>query len=228
MKITQAFSKKGGSLVTDIVTGAARFTVSEEGVIADSRTKLEWIAGPDRDTNYAEAEQWVANCNVAGGNWRMPTVQELATLYQKGIGEQNMDPAFRTTGWWVWAEPRDSSSAWDFYFLGGKESWGSRGFSYGYRVFGMRFMRRVSLGSVKSLLVPGFTLVAAYIRKTCFICCCVLPKPNDGFLSLSKLVICRATYLIAQVLLSYYNRPLSEFWRYSGLLADEICGDAIK
>ena len=138
MKITQAFSKKGGSLVTDLATGATRFTVSEEGVIADSRTKLEWIAGPDRDTNYADAEQWVANCNVAGGNWRMPTRQELATLYQEGIGERNMDPAFRMTGWWVWAEPRDSSSAWYFDFNLGRENWFFRDYSSSYRVFGVR------------------------------------------------------------------------------------------
>ncbi|HNR29686.1 MAG TPA: DUF1566 domain-containing protein, partial [Candidatus Hydrogenedentes bacterium] len=98
-----------------------RFTLSGEGVVADSQTGLEWVAGPDRDTNYAQAEQWVAGCNVAGGGWRMPTRQELATLYQEGIGERNMDPAFRTTGWYVWAEPGASSSAWGFGFFHGRE-----------------------------------------------------------------------------------------------------------
>ena len=41
-----------------------RFMVSSDGAIADSRTGLEWVVGPDRDMNYAQAEQWVANCKV--------------------------------------------------------------------------------------------------------------------------------------------------------------------
>jgi hypothetical protein len=138
MKIAQAFSKKGGSLVMDLTTGATRFTVSEDGVIADSQTRLEWIVGPDSDTNYPDAEQWVANCNVAGGNWRKPTQKELATLYQKGIGDRNMDPAFRTTGWLVWAEPHGSSTAWHFHFDSGRGIWVGRGRSSGTRVFGVR------------------------------------------------------------------------------------------
>lgn len=99
MVIAQAFSKSGGSLVLDLATGATRFAVSSEGVITDSKTGLEWILGPDRDTNYSQAEQWVASFKMAGGGWRMPTRQELATLYQKGVGQRNMDPAFKITGW---------------------------------------------------------------------------------------------------------------------------------
>ena len=119
-----------------------RFTLSSEGVITDSQTGLEWVVGPDRDTNYAQAEQWVAGCNVAGGGWRMPTRQELATLYQQGRGERNMDPAFKTTGWWVWAEPRDSSSAWDFNFPDGRGDWDARDYSRNHRVFAMRSRSR--------------------------------------------------------------------------------------
>lgn len=113
MVVAKALSKGSGSLVIDLATGKTRFTASSEGVMTDSLSGLDWIVGPDRDTNYAQAEQWVAGCNVAGGGWRMPTLQELATLYQEGLGERNMDPAFKTTGWWVWGGPRDSSSAWD-------------------------------------------------------------------------------------------------------------------
>ena len=94
--------------------------------------------GPDRDTNYSQAVQWVDSCSVGGGAWRMPTRQELRSLYEKGIGERNMDPAFKTTGWYVWAEPRDSSSAWGFNFSDGEEIWYSRYSSNRYRVFGVR------------------------------------------------------------------------------------------
>jgi len=138
MVISEAFSKSGGSPVLNFATGATRFAVSSEGVISDSQSGLDWVVGPDGDTNYEQAEELVATNKVAGGGWRMPTRQELNTLYQKGIGERNMDPAFKTTGYWVWGEPRDSSSAWAFDFYGGGEYWRDRSRSGDYRVFGVR------------------------------------------------------------------------------------------
>lgn len=138
MKIAQAYAKNDGSLVVDLATGKTRFTLSKDGALTDSLTNLEWVIGPDKDTNYAQAEQWVATCGVAGDGWRMPTKAELNTLYQPGIGERNMDPAIKTTGWWVWAGPRDSSSAWDFYFYNGSEGSDSRDNSDDSRVFGVR------------------------------------------------------------------------------------------
>ena len=144
MVIAQAFSNSGGGLVTDLATGATRFTLSSEGVIADSKTSLEWLVGPDRDTDYAQAEQWVSACKAAGGGWRMPTRVELKTLYQQGVGDRNMDTLFKTTGWWVWAEPKDSSSAWafGFNFYGGNESSNGRDCPGLPRVFGVRSRAR--------------------------------------------------------------------------------------
>lgn len=138
MKIEMAFAKKGGSKVLDLATGAVRFEVSADGMITDGQTKLEWVVGPDKNTNYAQAMQWVASCAVAGASWRMPTRVELKTLYQQGVGERNMDPAFKATGSYVWAEPRDSSSAWFFYFSGFEPSLLSRAPTDGGRVFGVR------------------------------------------------------------------------------------------
>jgi hypothetical protein len=145
MQIAQAFSKSSGSLVIDLSTGATRFTVSSDGVITDSRTSLEWVVGPDRNTNYLQAEQWVAACSVAGGGWRMPTRQELRTLHLDGFGERNMDPAFKHTGWWVWAESRGDSAggfgelAWGFGRRGGgDESTVVPVAAIGARVFGVR------------------------------------------------------------------------------------------
>lgn len=138
MIIEQAYAKNG-RLVIDLGTGTTRFAISGEGVISDTTTGLEWVVGPDEDTDYARAEQWVAACAVAGGGWRMPTRAELKGLYQKGVGERNMDPGFKTTGWWVWAEPKDLSSL-DFGFdFGGRESsYGQGVLVIGGRVFGVR------------------------------------------------------------------------------------------
>lgn len=93
-----------------------RFLVSSEGVIRDTKTGLEWAVGPNRDTNYEEAVRWVASCRLAGGGWRMPMRNELRALYQKGVGDRNIDPVFKLSESWVWAEPKDSSSAWFISF----------------------------------------------------------------------------------------------------------------
>ena len=129
---------KAGTLVSDLATGATRFSVSADGVISDSLTGLEWVAGKDFDTTYEAAVAWVADCSIAGGKWRMPSQKELGSLYRKNVGERNMDPAFKIKGWSVWAEPRDSSSAFAFDFLEGKEDWGGLNDSYYRRAFGVR------------------------------------------------------------------------------------------
>jgi len=119
-----------------------RYTVSKEGVIADSRTGLEWMAGPDQDANWHMAQNWTGRLSVAGGGWRMPTRAELKTIYEKGMGERNIDPVFKTTGWGVWSsESYDSSSAWGFDFLDGPEYWHRRGTALSTRAFAVRSRR---------------------------------------------------------------------------------------
>ncbi len=68
----------------------------------------------------------------------MPKRQELHSLYQQGVGDRNMDPAFKTTGWWIWAEPKDSAAAWSFRLAFGDEGSYSRDRSGTHRVFGVR------------------------------------------------------------------------------------------
>ena len=50
----------------------------ENGIIFDEKTNIEWVAGPDKGTTWDEAKQWVGSLTVAGGGWRMPTMDELA------------------------------------------------------------------------------------------------------------------------------------------------------
>jgi hypothetical protein len=73
------------------------------GIVKDTETGLEWVAGPDRDMNWDQALAWVESLNVAGGGWRLPTLKELEGLYKKGEGSRNMTPLLKFTGWWVWA-----------------------------------------------------------------------------------------------------------------------------
>jgi hypothetical protein len=111
----------------------------ESAVYYDKNTNLEWVAGPDKDTNWYEAKSWVKDLTVTGGGWRLPTVEELKTLYKKGTGERNMTPLLKTTGWWVWSgETRGSSSAWNFNYYYGYEIWDVREYSSGFRGFAVR------------------------------------------------------------------------------------------
>jgi hypothetical protein len=98
-----------------------RFAVSSDGVISDAGTGLEWVKGPDQKFKYEPATNWVTSCKVAGGGWRMPTRRELKTIYLPGAGQNNIDPAFKFSGWGsVWAEPDGPSAAWCFNFANGE------------------------------------------------------------------------------------------------------------
>jgi hypothetical protein len=105
--------------------GLTRFTMAKDGVITDSVTKLEWYVGPDQDTTWHQAKAWMESLTVASGGWRLPTVAELKTLYQRGASRQNIDPIFKTSGFFVWSVQIDASSAWLFHFalIGGREYW---------------------------------------------------------------------------------------------------------
>lgn len=138
--IRMALNTEGSPV--DPQTDEPRFGVSNDSVIADSLTGLEWFVGPDNNTTWDQAKAWCTGLSVAGGGWRMPTLAEFKTLYIKGLGERNMAPCFETTGWWVWSgEVRDSSSAWLFNFHGGEEDWDScsgRYYSDDTRAFAVR------------------------------------------------------------------------------------------
>jgi CheY-like chemotaxis protein len=58
------------------------FVAYTNGVVADTRTGLEWIAGLDVDTSFHQAVAWVKALTVASGRWRMPTAVELRTRYR--------------------------------------------------------------------------------------------------------------------------------------------------
>jgi len=112
------------------------------GVVRDTKTGLEWVAGPDRAVTWYKAKLWIESLKVAGGGWRMPTTEGLKTLYQKGKGDRNMTPLLKITGWWVWSgETKGSSSARIFNFYYGYRNWLYRNFSDSERAFAVRSRR---------------------------------------------------------------------------------------
>ena len=97
------------------------------GVVCDENTGLEWYAGPDEKTRWDKAKSWAANLEVDEGGWRMPTIDELRSLYVDGFGERNMTPLLETTGWGVWSgEKRNMDFPRLFMFSNGKFYWRNR------------------------------------------------------------------------------------------------------
>jgi hypothetical protein len=99
----------------EIVARDGRFEKLANGVVHDTRTGLEWYAGPEHDTDYSAAKRWIKSLKIDGGGWRMPTVEELKSLYQKGIGKRNRTSLLDTTARYVWTgDSRVSSKPYDF------------------------------------------------------------------------------------------------------------------
>jgi hypothetical protein len=98
---------------------ASKLKALESTVYYDKKMGLEWLAGPDKPTSWYDAKKWVLSLHdFAGGGWRMPTIEELKTLWQKG-DKCNIKPFLITTGCWVWSgETMGSSLAWgyDYFF----------------------------------------------------------------------------------------------------------------
>jgi CHAT domain-containing protein/Tfp pilus assembly protein PilF len=115
------------------------FIAYASGIVFDTRTGLEWIVGPDQNISWRKAKSWVESLSVAGGEWRMPTLDELQTLYKHGSGKRNMTPLLKTTGWRVWSgEVRRSGNRfhpWYFRFHQGTRHWVKQSYSNNTRVF---------------------------------------------------------------------------------------------
>lgn len=60
-------------------------------VVKDLNTGFEWVAGPDKNTNWHEANAWVEDLNVDGGKWRMPTMEDLQSLHKRPKGLTGID-----------------------------------------------------------------------------------------------------------------------------------------
>lgn len=116
------------------------FIAYANGVVCHENMGLEWYAGPDKDTSVKEVESWVENLTVDGGGWRMPTQEEIESLYEEGAGKRNMTPLLKTTGWIICSgEAKSSSMTYVFNFHKGRISlWSSAGASDGLRGFAVR------------------------------------------------------------------------------------------
>ena len=124
------------------VGSETRFSVNNNYMVLDTMTGLEWKAGPDKDTTWQESNDWVRSLAIGGGGWRMPTIEELRSLYQEGAGDKSIIYLLKLSEYWVWSsEKKDSSAAWFFDFSEGRKSWFNRNSRKYKRGFAVRYKR---------------------------------------------------------------------------------------
>jgi hypothetical protein len=90
---------------------APRFTIAAEGVVHDGRTALLWTAhDAGRELEWPAAERRCRELVLgAGGPWRLPSIQELAALYDAsqsqscGDGICRVDPAIDLSSPYQWS-----------------------------------------------------------------------------------------------------------------------------
>jgi hypothetical protein len=100
-------------LKNDFVLAVSPFMVSSEGVIQDLRTGLEWAPVPLMTVNYDSAVSHTRYLSLAGGGWRLPTVDELTDLYESGQRGCGLDTSFEIRYPKVWAsDPKNPSKRW--------------------------------------------------------------------------------------------------------------------
>ncbi|MFZ2959374.1 MAG: DUF1566 domain-containing protein [Candidatus Ozemobacteraceae bacterium] len=139
--VTAADAKKLASQSSPIAKSLPldeRFQRDEKtSIITDFQTGLRWLEGPNKATSWDAAQSWIT---TLGPEWRTPTRAEVKTLFIKGAGDgacRNMVRVFRFPAAVssIWAERRDSASAWEVSFKNGGDCWerNNFGFSFGYR-----------------------------------------------------------------------------------------------
>ncbi|MEA3421213.1 MAG: DUF1566 domain-containing protein, partial [Acidobacteriota bacterium] len=81
----------------------SRFITESSGVVYDKKTGLEWTTMRYKVSTWKYARNWVADLQVAGGRWRLPSVSELKSIYHKSATQCNWPPLFETNEGLVWS-----------------------------------------------------------------------------------------------------------------------------
>jgi hypothetical protein len=116
--------------LSDLLAGE-RFINNNDGTVTDTLTHLMWVKEDNMgDITWHDAVVYCKNPPIAGykySDWRMPTIEELKTLYDKDATGYETDcglhvkiyPIFALTCAWVWASNTQAISAYAFSFRKG-------------------------------------------------------------------------------------------------------------
>lgn len=108
-----------------------RFIDNGDGTVTDTLTNLMWASSDNMgDITWHNAKIYCENPPLAGykySDWRMPTIKELKTLYNKDRTKYETDcglnvrihPAITLSCAWVWSSEGRAISAYAFSFRKG-------------------------------------------------------------------------------------------------------------
>ena len=118
---TMAMAKRPSVSTGNEIKRDGRFIIYDNGTVLDTSTNLMWAARDNGSIiNWANAKSYCENYRGGGyTDWRMPTQDELARLYESG----NYANVITLTSWWVWASETRGSEATRFYFNPGSRFW---------------------------------------------------------------------------------------------------------
>lgn len=99
-----------------------RFTL-KDGVIFDSELGLEWAPAPERPMSHYQAEEYARNLRLANGGWRLPTMEELTSLYDRSK-PGGVDARFHVGEDMVWTSELEGSSDARYFVFGSGDNGG--------------------------------------------------------------------------------------------------------
>ena len=108
-----------------------RFIDNGDGTVTDTSTNLMWAASDNMgNITWHDAKIYCENPPIAGykySDWRMPTIKELKTLFNKDIERYETDcgllvriyPAITLSCAWVWSSESRAIASYAFSFRKG-------------------------------------------------------------------------------------------------------------
>lgn len=127
-----------------------RFFVPVKGVVLDKESGLMWAAADNgADINWSDSLTY-SQVYDAGGytDWRLPTLDELAGLYEKEekeTGEYGITPKIKLTSCCVWSSDESLRSFAIFSYRTGNKPWGFQEDTKDLRVLPVRDDRSDSI-----------------------------------------------------------------------------------
>jgi hypothetical protein len=130
-----------------------RFIAYEDGTVLDTKTNLMWASKDNGESiNWSNAKSYCENYRGGGySDWRLPTQEELAGLYDKGIGYKPVSAVrggydykvyltilITLSCWGEWASETLGSDAAVFDFYNGNLRWSAQSYGLNIRALPMR------------------------------------------------------------------------------------------
>ncbi|MFA4911000.1 MAG: DUF1566 domain-containing protein [Desulfobacteria bacterium] len=119
------------------------FIAYDDGTVLDTRTNLTWAAKDNRsDINWQDAKSYCENYRAGGyTDWRMPTSEELAGLYNRSVEGHNgyhLTTLIILTACCSWASETSGSDGGSFAFSSGRLNWNRQSGSSNRRALPVR------------------------------------------------------------------------------------------